>query len=127
KSGFVRVEYIQPGARSGALLRERQAQFANALICLGGGTGVEHLANLYQSRRRPVIPLDLPIGASREDGTGGSERLNREARANPKAFLRLRPDMSEAGASLLVATGTRNGTARIETVSSAVMRLLAAI
>src|SRR5437870_4840267 len=39
KSGFVRVEYIQPGARSGALLRERQAQFANALICLGGGTG----------------------------------------------------------------------------------------
>lgn len=127
KSNLLRVEYIQAGARSGALLRERQAQFGSALICLGGGTGVEHLADLYQARHRPVIPLDLPLGASREDGIGGSERMSREARANPAAFLRLHSERSESGASLLVATGTNNGTAEVETVSSAVMRLLTAI
>jgi hypothetical protein len=127
KSNLVRVEYIQAGARSGALLRERQAQFGSALICLGGGTGVEHLADLYQARHRPLIPLDLPLGASREDGIGGSESMSREARADPGAFLRLRPEKSEAGASLLVATGTKNGAADVETVSTAVIRLLTAI
>lgn len=127
KSDLVRSEYIQPGARSGAMLRERQAQFGSVLICLGGGTGVEHLANLYQSRHRPVIPFDLPIGASREDGIGGSERLNREARANPNAFLRLRPDLVETGVSLLVAMGTKNGSADVQVVAGAAMRLLAAL
>ena len=63
QAGLVRVEYIQPGARSGAMLRERQAQYGSVLVCIGGGTGVEHLADLYQARRKPVIPLDLPIGA----------------------------------------------------------------
>lgn len=124
RSGLVRVECIQLGARSGAMLRERQAHFGSALICIGGGTGVEHLANLYQARHRPVIPLDLPVGASREDGTGGAARLNREARANPADYLRLRPELSETGASLLIAAGTNNGTAEAETITGNVMRIL---
>jgi hypothetical protein len=127
KSGLVRVEFIQPGARSGTLLRERQAQFGNVLICVGGGTGVEHLADLYQAHRRPVIPLDLALGASRGDGIGGSERMNREARANPTPFLRLRPEMSEVSAALLVATATGGGTVARSQVVNSLMQLLAAI
>jgi hypothetical protein len=61
-------------------------QFGDALICIGG-TGVEHLAEPYSARRKPVIPLDLAIGASREDGTGGALRLNREALANSNERL----------------------------------------
>jgi hypothetical protein len=127
RSGLIRVEYIQSGARSGALLRERQAQFGNVLICVGGGAGVEHLADLYQARHRPVIPLDLPLGASRDDGIGGSERMNRQARANPTPFLRLRPEVAEAGAALLVAASTGNGSVALGQVVSSLMQLLTAI
>jgi hypothetical protein len=127
KSGLVRVDYIQPGARSGALLRERQAQFGSVLICAGGGTGVEHLADLYQARHKPVIPIDLPLGASRDDGIGGAERMNREARANPVSFLRLRPEMAPTGAALLVAAATGNGCAERAKVVDSLMQLLSAI
>jgi len=47
KSGHLRVEYIRPGARSGTMIRDRQAQFGDVLLCVGGGTGVEHLADAY--------------------------------------------------------------------------------
>jgi hypothetical protein len=124
RSGLVRVEYIKPGARSGALLRERQAQFGNVLICVGGGTGVEHLADLYQARHRPIIPLDLALGASRDDGIGGSERMNRDARANPTPFLRLRPEMAKVSVALLVATSSGNGSVARGQVVSSLMQLL---
>jgi hypothetical protein len=127
RSGLIRVEYILPGARSGALLRERQAQFGTVLLCIGGGTGVEHLADLYQTRHRPIIPLDLALGASREDGIGGSERMNREARANPTSFLRLRPEKADVGAALLVAATTAHGAADQRQVVSSLMQLLDSI
>ena len=71
-SGKVRVESIMPGSRAAAFIRQRQAQFGDALVILGGGTGVEHSADLYLVRRKPVVPLDLALGASRSDGTGGT-------------------------------------------------------
>jgi len=88
RSGLLHIESIMPGSRAAAFLRQRQAVFGDALVILGGGTGVEHSANLYLQRRKPVIPLDLPLGASRDDGTGGAPRLAKEARSEPTRFFR---------------------------------------
>jgi hypothetical protein len=89
RSGEVRVDRIRAGVRSGSMIREKQADFGDALVLIGGGAGVEHLADIYLERRKTVLPLNLAIGASREDGSGGSVRLYNDARANSQRYLRL--------------------------------------
>jgi hypothetical protein len=104
RSDVVRVEQIMPGARSGALIRQRQAEYADVLVTLGGATGVEHLAEMFLSRHLPVIPLDFALGASRGDGTGGSERLASRARSYPSEFLRLKSGSDEGTQLALLST-----------------------
>jgi TIR- and PNP-associating SLOG family/Phage integrase family len=91
RRGLLHVESIMPGSRAAAFLRQRQAVFGDALVILGGGTGVEHSADMYLSRRKPVVPLDLALGASRDDGTGGAVKLAKEARTEPTRFFRFSP------------------------------------
>ena len=122
-TGKVRAESIQPGMRSAALLRQRQADFADILFALGGGSGVEHSAELFLDRRRPVLPMDLDLGASREDGTGGARRFAREARAEPDRFLCLAPGTVPASAQL-AALATRGGATPAADIVEGTARLL---
>lgn len=111
RSGLLHIESIMPGSRAAALLRQRQAVFGDALVILGGGTGVEHSANLYLQRKKPVVPLDLPLGASRNDGTGGAPRLAKEARNEPTRFFRFDTAFANTESAALADTATRAGAA----------------
>jgi hypothetical protein len=108
-SGKVRGEAIMAGSRAAVFLRQRQAQFGDALVILGGGTGVEHSADLYMAQRRPVVPLDLALGASRDDGTGGALRLSKQSRAEPNRFLRFGPADAGTEGAALSSIATRDG------------------
>jgi hypothetical protein len=121
---MVRLESILPGSRAAALIRERQAEFGEVLLTLGGGTGVEHLAELYQKRRKSVIPLDLPLGASRDDGTGGSARMARESRAEPSRFVRMRRGLQDRSNALLAGLSTRGGAEPDVDIAARVLDLL---
>jgi hypothetical protein len=117
-AGAVKMEFTEHGWTAGAVRRKRQAQQGDLLIALSGGQGVEHLAQLYALAGKPVIPLDLNLGASTHDGSGGAARLAKRALAHPERFARFNdPD---AAAGLLARTSTRGGTADVQEVIAAV-------
>lgn len=123
----VAVERIRAGSRAAALIQLRQADFSEVLLIIGGGAGVEHLAELFLDRNRTVLPLDLEIGASRGDGTGGGARLSKEARADPTKFLRLDPSISQHAGTRLAMLATRQGGSAAEVIAPRVVSLLCAI
>jgi hypothetical protein len=127
KSGQVQLEFIMPGSRAAVFLRQRQSAFGDALVILGGGTGVEHSVDLYMARRKPVVPLDLPIGASREDGIGGAMRLSKDARAEPNRFFRFDAAFATLEGVALADIATQNGTSLSDTVADGISSLLAKV
>lgn len=124
RSGRVHVESIMPGSRAAAFLRQRQAIHGDALVILGGGTGVEHSAAMYLSRRKPVVPLDLALGASRDDGTGGALRFAKEARSEPRRFFQFSPAFANTEGAALADIATRNGSVSAADVARRTTTLL---
>jgi hypothetical protein len=127
KSGHLQVESIMPGSRAAVFLRQRQTTFGDALVILGGGTGVEHSARLYLQRRKPVVPLDLPLGGSRSDGTGGALRLSKEARSEPARFFRFDPAFVNTEGAALAGIATRSGIVLAEEIAGKIAELLSKI
>jgi hypothetical protein len=125
RDGAVRIEYVAPGWLSGALRRTRAARLGDVLVVIGGGEGVEHLAEEYVRAGKPVIPLDLDIGASTSRGQGGAVMLARQAAAAPDQFFRLRDGHSPG--TLLTATFTRQGSRSVGDVVAAILQLAEAI
>jgi hypothetical protein len=117
----VRIEHIEGDWTSGAVRRERQAQIGDVLVAISGGEGVEHLAQLYAGQGKPVIPLDLDIGSSTRDGTGGASSLNKQALSHPDQFFRLSDPSS--GVARLSTIGTRDGKIEATRVVSGLLRL----
>lgn len=119
------MEFLDPGWSAGAVRRARLAQLGDILIGVSGGQGVEQLAIEYSSKGKPVIPLDIQIGASERDGSGGASRLFDRALAQPNDFFRVAD--GESSSELLERTRTRNGETPVGDVVAAIAGLLHAL
>jgi hypothetical protein len=119
------IRSVEPGWTSGAVRRQMQAELGDVLIAISGGEGVEHLAKEFALQGKPVIPLDLQLGSSSNDGTGGASKLFGQMRAHPERFAGF-IDPSSAG-GLLTQTETAQGRASIASVVNGVIRLIKAL
>jgi hypothetical protein len=124
-AGAISMEFLDPGWGSGAIRRQRQAQLADILIAISGGEGVEHLAQEFSSLGKQVLPLDLELGASCRDGSGGAPKLFREALKLPNLFFDVRA--GESGPELLDRCAARACVIPTSQVTGALLRLIDAL
>jgi len=85
--GVVSVYLTPYGWNSGAIRRQMQEPYSDAIIIIGGGEGVEHSAQLHSLHGKPILPLDIPVGSSCRDGRGGASHLSKSFISNPKKFI----------------------------------------
>lgn len=119
------MEFLEPGWSAGAIHRQRLAQLGDILIGISGGQGLEHLAIEYSSKGKPVIPLDINIGSSSRDGSGGASRLFNRALSEPSKFFKVSPEFSPA--ELLDRTRTHDSEPDINKIVKEIMNLLHAL
>jgi len=92
-----RVQLIQvrTGMSIGGILRELQMPYGDILVAIGGGPGTRHLADLYDSSNKPVIPLDIQL---REGSPMVGEEMYQKAMADPCKFFEYEPRQGAAAA-----------------------------
>ncbi|HTD08637.1 MAG TPA: hypothetical protein VK680_07075 [Solirubrobacteraceae bacterium] len=73
--------------RSGALIRQAQARLGDVLVIASGGAGVEHLADMYTAHGRAVVPWDVDLGSSGDDGALRGVGLARKALVDSSSFF----------------------------------------
>jgi hypothetical protein len=107
---------------SGAVRRTLLASQSDILVTIGGGEGVEHYASLFCARSRPVIPLDLEIGSSSDDGRGGSLRILESVRYDPRHWYP--NEEAQALVALLQGLTTCQGQSTPDAVANAIVHML---
>lgn len=119
----VEIEFVEK--EFGELRRNVQAERGDILITLSGGSGTESLVSKYEKSGKSVIPLDLQIGSSCNDGSGGALRLAKELLTQPNRFIRV-SESNNIGV-LLSRLSTRQGERPVTEVTKGVIELIKAI
>ena len=85
--GAIDIRHIEESLYSGGEYRDRQAELCDAMIAIGGGKGTYQVADKMLSFGKPVMPMDIQIGAQHQSAAGAIQLLD-EMKADEKVFLR---------------------------------------
>lgn len=84
--GALEIIHIESDLYSGGEYRDQQAEFTHAMVAISGGAGTYQVAEKMLVRGRPVMPMDIQLGAGSEDGRGAIQ-LQSEMKHDPMTFL----------------------------------------
>ena len=84
--GVLEVERIKREEYTGGRYRDLELELADAMVAIGGGKGTYISGTDMLDAGKSVLPLDLKIGASSEDGEG-AVLLLRELTQDPARFF----------------------------------------
>ena len=84
--GVVEVERIRREEYTGGRYRELQVELSDAMVAIGGGKGTYICGTDMLAAGKPVLPIDLNIGAFSVDGDGAL-LLHRELLNDPVRFF----------------------------------------
>ena len=78
--------HIRSEMFTGGEYRKMMTEVSDAMIAIGGGKGTYAVGILMTQLGKPVLPLDLRVGAITEDGFGALD-LHREMMSDPRLFM----------------------------------------
>ena len=84
--GALEIVHIESDLFSGGEYRDRQAELTHAMVAISGGAGTYQAGEKMLARGKPVLPMDLQLGAGSEDGRGAIQ-LQSEMKDDPITFL----------------------------------------
>ena len=106
------IRYIPEAVYSGGDYRNYLLDMSDGMIAVGGCKGTYITGDMMLAAGKPVMPMDIRIGAIHEDGEGALKLLA-EMKSDPKPFLPRRHEIVKRGLSTLSLEGARPPVLRI--------------
>ena len=113
--------YIPEALYTGGDYRNRLVDISDGMIAVGGGKGTYITGDMMLGAGKPVMPMDIRIGASRGDGEGALKLLA-EMKSAPKQFLPTRHEIVKSGLSTLSLEGECPPVERIANEVAAILK-----
>ena len=115
------ILHIPESVYSGGDYRNRLVDMSDGMIAIGGGKGTYIAGDMMLDAGKPVMPMDIRIGASREDGEGALKLLA-EMKSDSKLFLPTRHEIVKTGLSTLSLEGACPPVERIANEVAAILK-----
>lgn len=85
----VELQIVPSEMTFGGSMRQIQSEFGDLLLTIGGSIGVYHLAQLYQTSKKPIIPLNISFNDDSEKSA--SETLSKHVVKDFRDFFDFQP------------------------------------